>query len=330
MEWKLKLFADDTQFYFSIYDIDDTTVKLNNILLSVREWMDFKQLKLNENKTEYMIVGSKNRIWKFGNINMKVNENQVQIADKVRDLGVILDCNLSLNAQINNVFRIAGNHLRNIAFIKKYIDESSVKKRVINCVINIDDYCNSIYCNLPKILLKKLQKKMNRAARLIKGISPRDRITPVLIELHWLPIKARIKCKICVLAHQALHTGCPSYLRDLLHVIQPSESINTRRATVGLTLLEPRLSSGVGFRAFKSAAPRFYNSLPLDIRRIEDTKSFKNKLKTFLFSECYDLEDSTINEGYALWSCVESEVNHTWGSCRAPSAEWDQINNDNK
>ena len=131
---------------------------------------------------------------------------------------------------------------------------------------------------------------LNRAARLIKGIPPRERITPILMELHWLPIKARVVFKLCVLTHQVLITGRPPYFRELLHEMQPGEGINTRRATSGATLHEPRCSSNVGFQAFSSAAPRLYNKLPLDIRRTRDLSKFKKKSKTFLFSDCYDME----------------------------------------
>ena len=104
-----------------------------------------------------------------------------------------------------------------------------------------------------------------------------------------------------VLTHQALLIGSASYLRNLLHVIQPmEESINTQRAAVGLTLFQPRFSSTAGFHTFKSAAPRFYNKLSLDIKQIEDMKNFKRKLKTYLFSECCNLDDMTIRESYAL------------------------------
>ena len=297
---KFKLFADDTQLYLSVSDIENTTENLNRILQSVREWMDFKHLKLNENKTEYMLVGKKNNLRDLGIVNMNINGNNIHVADRVRDLGVLLDCNLTLSDQINSVVRIAGYHLRNIAFVKKYVDESSVKKLVINSVITRIDYCNSIYFRLPKSQLKKLQNMINRAARLIKGIPPRERITPVLVGLHWLPIKARIIFKICVMTHQALRTGCPPYLRELLIVMQPSEGTNTRRTLDGVTLFEPRCSMNYGFRAFRSAAPRLYNKLPLDIRRVECIKSFKKKLKTHLFSECYDLDDLTIKPAYAL------------------------------
>ena len=298
---RVKLYADDTQFYFTIYNIEDTSVVLNNILLSVGEWMCRKQLKLNEAKTEYMIIGSKAKIKNLGDFNLVVHDNIVNIAQRVRDLGVLIDSNLSFNDQVKNVVKTTSFSLRNISFIKKYIDVESLKKLVISGVISRLDYCNSIYCNLPNCKLKRLQIIMNRAARLIKGTSRHDRITPVLIELHWLPIKARIKYKICVMTHKILQTGKPGYLRDLLIVINPEEDgVSTRRAASGQSLFEPRVASSIGFRSFKSASPRMYNSIPLDLRQIVNTQNFKDKLKTFLFTDCYDMADLTIKEEYRL------------------------------
>ena len=297
---QFRLFADDTQLYFAITDLDDTMEKISDVLRCIKEWMDCKHLKLNESKTEYMLVGKKENLRYMDIGNIFINGSQIQIAESVRDLGVLLDCNLNFDCQIKNVLKTTGYHLRNIAFIKKYLDEDSVKKLVINSVITRVDYCNSVYYKLPKFQLKKLQGILNRSARLIKGISSRERITPVLIELHWLPIKARIIFKLCVLTHQALVTGCPPYIREMLQVMQPLDGVNTRRATSGITLFEPRCSLCIGSRSFKFAAPRVYNSLPQHIREIEDIRRFKMKLKTFLFSDCYDLDDSTISEQYAL------------------------------
>ena len=167
-------------------------------------------------------------------------------------------------------------------------------------MINRLDYSNSIYYGLPNFQLIYLQNILNRAARLIKGVSRRDRITPVLIELHWLPIKARIKFKICVLTHQAITTGKPAYLNKLLVIMQPTEGVDTRSNTDGRKLIEPRCSSNIGFRAFTSAASRLYNTLPYEIRMLDNLALFKKKLKTFHFGECYNLSDNYINEGYAV------------------------------
>ena len=87
--------------------------------------MHYKQLKLNGDKTEFMLVGKKDSLSHFGDSNMTVSGNEVHIVESVRDLGALLDSTLTLKCLINNVVRIAGCHLRNIAFIKKYLDEDS-------------------------------------------------------------------------------------------------------------------------------------------------------------------------------------------------------------
>jgi len=61
------------------------------------------------------------------------------------------------------------------------------------------DYCNSLLYGLPDTLLRKLQSVQNATARLINGTQRRDYITPVRRELHWLPIRERVKFKVaCV------------------------------------------------------------------------------------------------------------------------------------
>ena len=94
--------------------------------------------------------------------------------------------------------------MKNLSFVKKYLSENQMLMLIHNPVISKLDYCNSLYYGVPNYLLRKLQLVMNRAASLIKGLSRRDRITPALIELHWLPIKARIVYKICMIVYQAL------------------------------------------------------------------------------------------------------------------------------
>ncbi len=95
--------------------------------------------------------------------------------ETVRDLGIMLDCNLSMKEQIQPVVRTTRYHLRNIGFVRKYLDETTTKMLVHNYVIGKLDYCNSLYYGLPKYLLKELQLVMNRAARLIKGFPPPER-----------------------------------------------------------------------------------------------------------------------------------------------------------
>ena len=141
--------------------------------------------------------------------------------------------------------------------------------------------------------MTRLQGVLNRAARLILGISFRDRITPALIQLHWLPIKARIIYKICVITYQTLntnYTGQPEYLRDLLLNFYIPSTIQIRHSFDEFRLIEPRARTHWGVRTFSHCAPRLHNRLTSDVKSSTNVAIFKKRLKTYLFVQCYNLE----------------------------------------
>ncbi|XP_076057340.1 uncharacterized protein LOC143034879 [Oratosquilla oratoria] len=172
-------------------NVEHTNRKLSNIMEEVSDWMFSKHLKLNEDKTECLIVGKNNDLRKLNVSMLHINNKRVNVNYNVKDLGVILGCNLKFKEQIQNVVKIGNYHLRNVAILRKYLDSKTVKMLVHNHVISMLDYCSSLYYGILNYLLRKLQLTMNRAARLIKGLTSRERITPALIELHWLPIKVQ-------------------------------------------------------------------------------------------------------------------------------------------
>ena len=168
-----------------------------------------------------------------------------------------------------------------------YLDSKTITMLIHNYVISRLDYCNVLYYGLPNCDLKKIQNVFNRAARLIKGLSPRSRITPTLIELHWLPVKARIMFKICVLTYQALASEKPLYMRNMLKSFQPATVVNLRHSDDPFRLDEPRSMTSMGTRAFERSAPRLFNKLPLEVKQSPNVKIFKKRLKTHIFADCY-------------------------------------------
>ena len=127
----------------------------------------------------------------------------------------------------------------------------------------------------------------NSSARLITGTKKRDHITPVLRELHWLPVKQRVVFKIVLLTYKALNDIGPSYLKELLHPYTPCRD-GLRITNMGL-LQEPKTNYiNTERRAFGAAAPREWNRLPLYIKLKPSVDSFKSALKTFLFNSAYN------------------------------------------
>ena len=177
----------------------------------------------------------------------------------MRNLGVFVDNKLTIKKQILHIAKICNFHIRNIAFIRKYLNEDALKTVICNHVLSRLDFCNSIYYGLPNCLLRKLQSVQNRAARLIKGLRTRDRITPALMELHWLPVKARIEYKMILLVYKALKYNEPKYLRNCLSFFRPETNVTVRHASELHRLFEPRTNCKLGERAFEHSAPRLYN-----------------------------------------------------------------------
>ena len=138
---------------------------------------------------------------------------------------------------------------------------------------------------ISECLISKLQRVQNAAARLIARKKKFDHITPVLMNLHWLPIRQRIKYKLLLLAHRTLHGRAPSYLADLLTRHTPSRVLRSADANL---LIEPfsRLAT-YGDRAFSNAVPRLWNALPFEMRAMSSDYTFKTHLKTLLFREAY-------------------------------------------
>ena len=106
--------------------------------------------------------------------------------------------NASTLKNIYGSFRVC---IIKLGTLPKYIAEESARIVVDALVISKLDNCNSLLYGLPKHLLSRLKSVQNAAARIIKFTGKFDYITsPVLKDLHWLPVRHRIDYKILLLA----------------------------------------------------------------------------------------------------------------------------------
>jgi len=164
---------------------------------------------------------------------------------------------------------------------------------VCACVLSRLDYGNALLAGLPYTTIAPLQRVIDAAVRLVYGLRSPDHVTVAAVELLWSPIEARIQYKlICMLVHLTITgTGrAPSYISTLLQPVStlPGRSTILRSATRS-DLQAPRTRLKFGERAFSVAAPKVWNDLPLHVRTISNTDTFKRRLRTYLFCKFYDL-----------------------------------------
>ena len=211
---------------------------------------------------------------------------EVTISSIVKNLGVILDSSLSMEKAISHVRKICYLELRKLSQIRSFLCEESIKKLVASFVINKLDYCNSLFSAVPDEKIYRLQQIQNHAARLIRKIPMKESITPVLKDLHWLPVKARIEFKILVYTYQCLYEeSFPTYLSSHINFYKPSRTL---RSSSKLSINKPKANLRYfGERSFYVTGPDLWNRLPFNIQSASSLPIFKRLLKTHLFKMYY-------------------------------------------
>ena len=155
--------------------------------------MSSNRFKLNPLKTELIWLHSSRRNPTFLRKDIVLFGSPITPVNVFRNLGVILDENMTMSEHIARVCRNCHYQLRQIRRIKRSLTANSITLLVLASVRSRLDYCNSVLYSLPWSRLQLLQSVLNSAARLIRGVKRFDHISPVLIELHWLPYPQRVK-----------------------------------------------------------------------------------------------------------------------------------------
>ncbi len=196
------------QVYLS-FDVDDEEQALKQLeVCQVRIWMARNSLKLNDSKTEFIILVSIDHI--------TIGNSKVVQSKCVRNIGTMMDSNLKFDKQVKQTCKSAWYSLYEIAKISKYLNEDQLISVFHAFVVTKLDMNDSLLGGSPDCLIRKLQSVQNAAAKLIYRRYCWDKSEPPLKELHWLPVSYRIKFKILLLVYKSLNNRGPMYLKELL------------------------------------------------------------------------------------------------------------------
>ena len=278
------LYADDTQLYFTADPASpqpsyEKAVEAMNV---INEWMSKNYLKLNEKKTEILMISSRFSRHPFLNSFVLNSGDTIRPASFVRDLGAYISTDMSVAKHVSMLCRSASYHLRNIGRVRKYLTDSAAHAAIRALVLSRLDYHNALLYGAPSSQLQRLQRLQNKAARIATSAIWREPATPILRTLHWLPVAARIEFKVCLFVFKALAGNGPGYLRDLLHTHTPVRALRSSEDSSRLAIPKTRTVS-FGDRAFSAAGPRIWNSLPQHLRCASNERDFRRGLKTHFF-----------------------------------------------
>jgi len=177
------------------------------------------RLKLNENKTQVIWLGTHQQFSKITAQSLTLLNATVQFTNNVNDLGILLDSQLTMADHISALSRSCFFQLRQLRSIKQSLTLEATKTLVHAFVSSRLDYCNSMLAGVSGQLLHRLQVIQNAAACRVTGVWKYERMTPVLRSLHWLPVRQRITFKTAVIVFKCFHGQAPLYLTKLCRPI---------------------------------------------------------------------------------------------------------------
>ena len=274
------MYADDTQLYLSmkttkVEDVVSACFRVEICLCELNQWMLLTNLQLNNDKTELLVLHAKHHP-KPPLDSITVSDATVEPTGSTRNIGAFFDDTMSFEECVNELCRAAFYLIRNISRIRPCLSIDSTKTLVHALVTSRLDHCNSLLYGLPDYLIQRLQYVMNAAAKVITCKRKFDHVTPLLIELHWLPVRQRIVFKILLYTSKALHGATPTVFMfpgELLGLLTnfywSSQCTSSNWLAWGLSE-RARLTSGTP---------------PFEIKSSSSVSIFKAKLKTYLFNK---------------------------------------------
>ena len=151
----------------------------------VKPWAAANMLKLNDNKTELMLVTSK-RAKHLHSLPASITMGNAQIPFKqsVKNLGFTLDCHLTMNSHVSYIARICYFELRRLASIRRFLTSTATATLVSAFVLSRIDYCISLLFGSTHDVTSHLQRIQNYAARVILRLPRSSSITTHLRSLH--------------------------------------------------------------------------------------------------------------------------------------------------
>ena len=175
--------------------IDRFTENLNKI----KEWMNSVRLRMNSSKSEFIIFGNRAQENKCVSDGLRIEGEMVHRSHIVKYLGAWLDSNLTLKTHVKKTCVSAMLNLQRIKNIWKFLTRDSCMKLVVSLCLPHLDYSNSISYRVPNSTIQQMQNIQSYGAKLVLGRSKYDSNKEALAELHWLPVKSRIKFNILML-----------------------------------------------------------------------------------------------------------------------------------
>lgn len=273
----INLFADDTVIFVAAKNPVDAVLHLNEDLDALSKWLKFKQLKLNINKTKYMIISS--RYQNIHDAQIAIDGEQIDRVHSIKYLGVTIDENLKFNIHIDNTIKKIAKKYGIMCRLKNDLNFQS-KIQLYKSIISPHlDFCSSIIFLANETQLSRLQRLQNKIMRLILKCNRFTSSTWMLDALQWLSVKQRIIFSTMIFVFKLINGLLPRYLCDRILRGSDLHDHFTRNADAPRT---PNFLFGAAQNSLFYKGVNIFNSMPRQIKQSTTIAEFKRRCCTHI------------------------------------------------
>jgi hypothetical protein len=270
---RILLFADDTLITLSGENSADLMEQLNTDLSSLSKWLNYNKLKLNIEKSKFMVITNK-KIHK-NDIDLKIGNQRIERVCQMKYLGVVLDDELKMDEHIDYVNKKMGKKYGFMNRISKKLSRHSKILLYKSTIATHIEYCSTILFLATDEQIKRLQKTQNKIMRLILRVPKRTNIAWMLDALQWQPVKQRIELNTLSFIYKILKNQLPGYLCNKVKFIKDIHNHNTRS---GGNVVLPNMTKAGSQNSLFYKGMRKYNELELNIKNANTVINFKKLL----------------------------------------------------
>lgn len=264
-------FTDDTTLFCSGNDLHDLQSTVESELKAYKIWFDRNKLSLNENKTKFMVFGSRATDCE---IKLHLNDKEIERVSEMKFLGVIMDDKLSWKPHIEF---IRGKLAKSIGIIYKVGDLLNEKCLLLlynAMVVPYMTYCVEVWGNVYKTNLDPLVKLQKRVIRIINKAAYLETTNPLFIKSHSLKFADMVYCKILEFIFKVKNKSLPDCI--LNRFVLRENNYNLR----GICIYKIHsVRTNVKNRCVSILGVKLWNALTDDLKLSASPHIFKKALK---------------------------------------------------
>ena len=268
-----RMYADDTHLTYAGETTEDIQSSLNHDLENVKNWLIANKLTLNMTKTEFMLIGSRQKLQTLANPPKPIiNGTPIKQVTTAKSLGVLIDNNLNWSSHIDKLTKKLASGIGAIKRVRHLVPQATLHTMYSTLVQPHFDYCNVVWGNCGVTLQDKLQKLQNRAARVLTFSSYDENAKKLFKILSWKNLAYQRHIALTTMVYKCLHGLAPEYLCNKFTNRKPVYDLRDSERKINVPL--PRTNYYKNSFSYRGAVA--WNSLPRDARIAESVKQFKH------------------------------------------------------